>query len=169
MSQSIQGDLQICISVPLSPKVMQIWLMQLKQRQVERKIVPFKTSVSTILKEVYCFFSIWVFSHEHSRITGLQGKGEGISLTPHHHFHPLLRHLDISVTYALPNKSIDWYLCNGNIDRDHTFMTSARKGVGIVGFLKFNTCFWIEIFQIYCSFLQMGVWSLLIGHFWSAS
>ena len=24
------------------------------------------------------FFSIWVFSHEHSRITGLQGKEEGI-------------------------------------------------------------------------------------------
>ena len=29
------------------------------------------------------FFSIWVFFHEHSRITGLQGKGEDISLTPH--------------------------------------------------------------------------------------
>ena len=25
------------------------------------------------------FFSIWVFFHEHSRITGLQGNGEGIS------------------------------------------------------------------------------------------
>ena len=33
------------------------------------------------------FFSIWVLFHEHSQITGLQGKGEGISLTPHHHFH----------------------------------------------------------------------------------
>ena len=42
------------------------------------------------------FFSIWVFFHEHSRITGLQGKGEGISLTPHYHFHPLHGHLDIS-------------------------------------------------------------------------
>ena len=36
-----------------------------------------------------CFLSIWVFFHEHSRTTGLQGKGEGISLTPHYHFHPL--------------------------------------------------------------------------------
>ena len=36
---------------------------------------------------IYLFFSIWVFFHEHSQITGLQGKGEGISLTPHHHFH----------------------------------------------------------------------------------
>ena len=42
------------------------------------------------------FFSIWVFFHNHSRITGLQEKGEGISLTPHYHFHRLHRYLDIS-------------------------------------------------------------------------
>ena len=41
------------------------------------------------------FLSIWDFSHNHSRITGPQGKGEGISLTPHYHFHPLHRHLDV--------------------------------------------------------------------------
>ena len=41
------------------------------------------------------FFSIWVFSHNHSRITGLQGKGEDISLTARYHFPPLHRHLDI--------------------------------------------------------------------------
>ena len=34
--------------------------------------------------------------HEHSRITGPQGKEEGISLTSHYHLHPLHRHLDIS-------------------------------------------------------------------------
>ena len=45
---------------------------------------------------IHIYFSIWVFFHEHLRITGLQGKGEGISLTPHYHFHPLHRHLDIS-------------------------------------------------------------------------
>ena len=33
--------------------------------------------------------------HDHSRIKGLQGKGEGMSLTPYCHFHPLHRHLDI--------------------------------------------------------------------------
>ena len=48
------------------------------------------------LKHSY-FFSIWVFFHKHSRIIGLQGKGEGISLTPQYHFHPLHRHLDISL------------------------------------------------------------------------
>ena len=35
------------------------------------------------------FFSIWVFFHEHSQITGLQRKGEGICLTPHYYLHPL--------------------------------------------------------------------------------
>ena len=44
----------------------------------------------------FIFFSIWLFFHEHSRITGLQGKGEGIPLTPQYHFHPLYRHLYIS-------------------------------------------------------------------------
>ena len=46
-----------------------------------------------IKNRVIILFSILVFFHEHSRITGLQGKGEGISLTPHYHFHPLHRHL----------------------------------------------------------------------------
>ena len=54
-------------------------------------IIYSKTSYSQVF-----FFSIWIFSYDHSRITGLQGKGEGISLTPHYHFHPLHRHLDIS-------------------------------------------------------------------------
>ena len=42
------------------------------------------------------FFYVWAFFHEHSQVTGLQGKGEGIPLTSHYHFHPLYRHLDIS-------------------------------------------------------------------------
>ena len=46
-----------------------------------------------VLFTIFFFFSIWVFFYEHS---GLQSKGEGISLTPHYHFHPLHRHLDIS-------------------------------------------------------------------------
>ena len=56
------------------------------------------------------FFSIWVFYHDHSRITGLQEKGEGITLTPHYHFHPLHRHLDISraiTTESSPSLHID--------------------------------------------------------------
>ena len=41
------------------------------------------------------FFSIGIFFHDHSSIIGQQGKGEGISSTPHYHFHPFHRHLDI--------------------------------------------------------------------------
>ena len=48
-----------------------------------------------VLDVVWLFFSIWVFFHEHSRITGLQGKGEGISLSPHYYFHSLYKHLGI--------------------------------------------------------------------------
>ena len=39
------------------------------------------------LRNVEIFFSMRIFFHEHSRITGLQGKGKGISLTPHYHLH----------------------------------------------------------------------------------
>ena len=52
------------------------------------------------------FFSIWVFFHDHSRITGLQGKGEGISLTPYYHFHPLYGHLDISRAITAESSSL---------------------------------------------------------------
>ena len=44
------------------------------------------------------FFFIWGFFQNHSRITGLQRKKDGISLTLHYHFHQLRRHLDISRT-----------------------------------------------------------------------
>ena len=53
----------------------------------------FKTYSSVSKTDV--FFSIWVFFHEHSRITGLQEKRESISFNYHFHFHPLHRHLDI--------------------------------------------------------------------------
>ena len=41
------------------------------------------------------FAYLETFFHEHSPITGLQGKGEGIYFSPHYHFNPLHRYLDI--------------------------------------------------------------------------
>ena len=55
-----------------------------------------KLTTETLEQGMKCFFSIWGFIHNYSRIIGLQGKGDGISSTPHYHFHPLHRHLDIS-------------------------------------------------------------------------
>ena len=51
---------------------------------------------SNIVSGNFLFSSIWVFFHDHSRITGLQGKRESISLTPDYHFQPLHRHLHLS-------------------------------------------------------------------------
>ena len=59
-------------------------------------MINFSVVVMQLIYNIYIYFSIWVFYHDHSQITGLQGKGEGISLTPHYHFHPLHRYLDIS-------------------------------------------------------------------------
>ena len=62
---------------------------------------PYESNATTVF-----FFSIWVFFHEHSRITGLLGKEEGISLTPHCHFHRLHRHLEISPTITVENSPL---------------------------------------------------------------
>ena len=58
------------------------------------------------IANVKSFFSIWVFFHNHSRITGLQGKGEGVSLTHDYHFHPLHRNLHISRTITAENSPL---------------------------------------------------------------
>ena len=45
-----------------------------------------KTEVADIFL-FYFIFSIGGFFYDQSRITGQQGKGENISLTPYYHFH----------------------------------------------------------------------------------
>ena len=70
-----------------------------KKLWVEGNIERLLYEAMTIQKRFFFFLSGFFF-HEHSQITELQGKGEGISLTPHYHFHPLHRHLDISRAIA---------------------------------------------------------------------
>ena len=70
-------------------------------------------------------FSIWVFFHEHSRITGLQGKGEGISLTPHYHFHPSHRHLDISRTITAESSPL--HIASSCTLAENLWLTSASR------------------------------------------
>ena len=59
-----------------------------------------------VLACLFFFFFVWVFFHEHSRITGLQGKRVGVSLTPLYHLHPLHRHLDISRGITVESSSL---------------------------------------------------------------
>ena len=66
-----------------------------------------KDTIKVSPVQFFFFFSVWVFFHGHSRITGIQGKGEGISLTPHHHFHLLHWHLDISLAITAKTSPLD--------------------------------------------------------------
>ena len=79
----------------------------------------------TFVKSSIFFFSIWVFFYEHSRITGLQGKGEGISLTPHYHFHPLHRHLDIS--QAITAESSPLHIASNRTRTGNLWFPSASR------------------------------------------
>ena len=71
------------------------------------------------------FYYIWVVFHEHSRITGLQGKGEGISLTPHYHFHPLYRHLDIN--WAITAESPPLHIASSRTRTGNFWFSSASR------------------------------------------
>ena len=53
-----------------------------------------------------CFFYLGVSFHGHSRITGIQRKGEGISLTPHYHFHPLQGYVDIGLAITAGSSAL---------------------------------------------------------------
>ena len=71
------------------------------------------------------FFLSGFFFNEHSRITGLQGKGEDISLTPHYHFHLLHRHLDIS--RAITAKSSTLHIASSWTRTGNIWFPSASR------------------------------------------
>ena len=68
-----------------------------KLSNIHRKTPALESLFNKVPVFFFFFFSIWVFFHEPSLFTGQQRKGEGISLTPLYHFHPLHRQLDISL------------------------------------------------------------------------
>ena len=76
------------------------------------------------------FFSIRVFFHEHSRITGLQGKGEGISLTPHYHFHPLHGHLDF--IQSITAESSPLHIASSRTRNGNLWFPSASQKIYII-------------------------------------
>ena len=71
------------------------------------------------LCDFFYFFSVWIFFHEHLRITGLQGKGEGISLTPHYHFYLLHRYLDI--IQVITAESSPLHIASSRMNREPLF------------------------------------------------
>ena len=92
---------QLVMQVMLCPK--NIWIRHCQLYFFNSHIILPKSPLRHWQEERYpqilvhpFFFFILVFFHDHSRITGLQGKRGGIFLTPHYHFHPFHRHFDIS-------------------------------------------------------------------------
>ena len=67
--------------------------------------IPYKAR-KKVINFLLFFFSIRVFFHQHSRIAGLQGKGESIFLIPQYHFHPLHRKLAISRTITAASSPV---------------------------------------------------------------
>ena len=76
----------------------EIWVTVSNEKLILLVLLILKVSCLTVIfyGNLTVIFFIWVFFNEYSWFTGQQGKGEAISLTPHCHFHPLHRHLDIS-------------------------------------------------------------------------
>ena len=78
--------------------------------------------IIVIINFLFLFFSIWVFFHNHLQITGLQAKGEGISLAPHYQFHSLHRLLDINWAITAETST----LRIGSSSRTRTFYFRAQ-------------------------------------------
>ena len=110
---------------------------ELASKRYEKKPQSFKMllkhalcSLDTVINHlsfdvIIIIFSVWVFFHEHSRITGLQGKGEGISLSPHYHFHPLHRHLNIS--RAVTSESLPLRIASSRTRAGNLWFPSASR------------------------------------------
>ena len=108
----------------IGKEIESLYLRTRSQLQFKVSKVNF-SSVHDDSVNVRVFFSIWVFFHEHSRITGLQGKEEGISLTPHYHFHPLHRHLDIS--RAITAESSPLRIASSRTRTGNLWFSSAKR------------------------------------------
>ena len=106
------------------------------------------------------FFSIWVFFHDHSQFTGLQGKREGIYLTPHYHFHPLHRHLDISRAITAESSPLH-IACSPDSNREPCMYVCMYVGMYIYIFIYIYVYIYIYIYiYIYvyiCIFFSIWV------------
>ena len=91
---------------------------------VKKKRIASQPGPNQIPYEAVFFFCL-VFFHEHSLITGLQGKGEGISLTPQYHFHPLHRHLDVS--RAITAESLPLHITSSRTRTGNLWFPSASR------------------------------------------
>ena len=96
-----------------------LWKLLLSIEKIRALLQQFQN----LPKNAFLFISIWIFFHEHSQITGLQGKGGGICLIPGYHFHPLHRHLDIS--WALTAEGSPLHIVSSQTRTENLWLPSA--------------------------------------------
>ena len=72
-------------------------------------------------------------------MTGLQGKGEGIPLTPHYHFYILHRHLDIS--QAITAESSPQLIASSRTRTGNLWFPSASRQ--LLSYAPLNS-FWLK-------------------------
>ena len=72
-----------------------------------------------------CFFFYLGFLSRTFTNHRTAGEGEGISLTPHYHFHPLHRHLDIS--RAITAESSPLHIASSRIQTGNLWFPSASR------------------------------------------
>ena len=101
------------------------------------------------------FFSIQVLFHEHSQIAGLQGKGEGIPLPPHYHFHPLHRPLDNS--HAITAESSPLHLASSRTRTENLWFSRASRLTTKLRKKK------IDVHMIFFSLLYSGIPEQALG------
>ena len=73
----------------------------------------------------YCFYFI-LHADLDSWMTELQGKVEGISLAPHHHFHPLHKYMDISRVIAVGSSPLH-IGCSWTRTRNLWFLSASHE------------------------------------------
>ena len=89
----------------------------------DKKAKLFNSNFASQSTPIFFFFSIGVFYHNHSRITGLQGKGEQISLTPRYHFHPL--HIHLHISRAITAESSPLHVASSQTRTENLWFLSA--------------------------------------------
>ena len=100
------------------------------------------------------FLSGFSFTTIHN-FTGLQGKGEGISLTPLYHFHPLHGHLDVSRAITADSSPLPNFLvvtCKTNFQKYHLI-----SHLEIIFSIRLLECF--HLFSL-CKYARIRVFSV---------
>ena len=90
--------------------------------QSHHEDIIFRLHMLKLIKRQSCYLI------ETSRLickAGLQGKGEGISLTPHYHFHAIHRHLDIS--WAVTAESSPLHIASSRTRTGNLWFPSASR------------------------------------------